>query len=71
MIVICLAILFYIYIGVALAMFLNFLLRGYVITYTNLRTNEKQQFSGVRKFLACVIMCLIWPIILIRNIFEE
>ena len=70
MILFCLALLFYIYIGVAIAMLLNFLLRGYVITYTNLKTNEKQQFSEFKKFLACLIMCLIWPIILIRNIFE-
>lgn len=70
MILFCLALLFYIYIGIAIAMFLSFMLKGYNVTYTNLKTNEKHQFSGFGKFLACLIMCLIWPIILIRNMFE-
>ena len=71
MILMCLTILcgFYL-IGVVVLLF-SFLIKGYNITYTDLKTNKKQQLDGFKKFIACLLMCLIWPVIVIKNGFEE
>lgn len=62
-----LEILFAVYILVALALFINFIIRGFSATITV--NNEKHEIVGFKKYLTCLGMSLIWPVILIKELF--
>ena len=59
-----------IYISGALFLFLCFMFKGYSVTITTFSDNKKTRLEGFQKVKWCVIMCLLWPIILIKDLFE-
>lgn len=62
-----LEIIFIVYILVALALFINFLVRGFSATITV--NDENHEIVGFKKYLTCLGMSLIWPVILIKELF--
>lgn len=70
MIMLCLHILLYVYVIGAAFLLLSFLIKGYNVTITTFSDGKKTNLQGFKKIWALIIMCLLWPIIMIKNIFE-
>ena len=70
MILLCLTILLYVYVIGVRVLLLNFIFRGYNVTITTFSDGKKTNLQGSKKIWALVFMCLLWPIILIKNLFE-
>lgn len=62
-----LEIIFIVYILVSLALFINFIIRGFSATITI--NDEQKEIVGLKKYLTCLGMSLIWPVILIKELF--
>lgn len=65
--ILCLCILIYLF--VAFLLFSSFLLKGYNVSITYFDNNEKEYLEGFKKLKWCIILCLLWPVILIKDIF--
>lgn len=65
--ILCLCILIYLF--VAFLLFSSFLLKGYNVSITYFDNNEKEYLEGFKKLKWCFVLCLLWPVILIKDIF--
>lgn len=70
MITFLLSILLLIYISGVIFLLLNFMIRGYNVTLTTFSDNKQTRLEGFQKVKWCMIICLFWPIVLIKNLFE-
>ena len=53
---------FIIYLGVTIILFLSFSLNSYKVTITNTTTQEKQDIEGIKKYKYFLLLSLLWPI---------
>ena len=70
MIILCLTFLFYVYIIGAIILLLSFIFRGYNVTITTFSDGKKINLQGSKKIWVLIFMCLLWPVIIIKNLFE-
>lgn len=55
------------YFIIAIGMTLMFTFGNFKITATIQKDNVKKELKGIKKFIACFIISLIWPYILSKN----
>lgn len=67
---IILTIILFFYLTVAILLFFNFILRDFNVTITTFSDNKKTTLEGFNKYKWCIILCLLWPIVIIKNLFE-